>query len=82
MRPLADFPKRARRAMTRILLDECLGFDLDADREAVVFVGDSPNDVPMFAFFPNAIAVANPRRFENQLAAAHSPLDVAGHPTG
>ena len=37
MRPLADFPKRARRAMTRILLDECFGFDLDADREAVVF---------------------------------------------
>ncbi len=63
--------------MTRILLDECFGFDLDADREAVVFVGDSPNDVPMFEFFPNAIGVANLRRFEKQLAAKPTYLTAA-----
>jgi hydroxymethylpyrimidine pyrophosphatase-like HAD family hydrolase len=33
------------------------------DRE-VVFVGDSPNDEPMFARFPLACAVANIRRYE------------------
>jgi len=33
------------------------------DRE-VVFVGDSPNDEPMFARFPLACAVANVRRYE------------------
>jgi len=27
----------------------------------VVFAGDSPNDQPMFAFFPNAVGVANVR---------------------
>ncbi|MDR0452307.1 MAG: HAD family phosphatase, partial [Treponema sp.] len=32
------------------------------DRE-VVFVGDSPNDEPMFARFPLACAVANVRRY-------------------
>ena len=30
-------------------------------RERFVFVGDSPNDAPMFAYFPNAVGVANVR---------------------
>jgi hypothetical protein len=25
------------------------------------FIGDSPNDAPMFGYFPNAVAVANIR---------------------
>ena len=33
-----------------------------------VFVGDSPNDQPMFAHFPNSIGVANLRRFLGALA--------------
>jgi HAD superfamily hydrolase (TIGR01484 family) len=32
--------------------------------DEVVFVGDSPNDEPMFAYFPMACAVANIRRYE------------------
>jgi hydroxymethylpyrimidine pyrophosphatase-like HAD family hydrolase len=35
----------------------------DGDRE-VVFVGDSPNDEPMFARFPLACAVANVSRYK------------------
>ncbi|MDF2763567.1 MAG: haloacid dehalogenase, partial [Rhodospirillales bacterium] len=31
--------------------------------------GDSPNDAPMFDFFPNAVGVANLRRFEDRLTA-------------
>src|SRR5207344_137488 len=31
-------------AMTRILMTEAFGVDLDAQRESFVFVGDSPND--------------------------------------
>jgi hydroxymethylpyrimidine pyrophosphatase-like HAD family hydrolase len=34
------------------------------DDRAVVFVGDSPNDEPMFARFPLACAVANIHRYE------------------
>ena len=49
--------------MTRALLAEAFGIDLDAERERFVFVGDSPNDAPMFEFFPNSIGVANVRRF-------------------
>lgn len=50
-------------AMTCRLFRELYGIDLDRDRDAVVFIGDSPNDEPMFAFFPNTVAVANIRAF-------------------
>jgi HAD superfamily hydrolase (TIGR01484 family) len=46
---------------TRLALAEDFGVDLDRDRERYVFAGDSPNDQPMFAFFPNAVGVANVR---------------------
>ena len=42
--------------------------DLDAERGRTVFVGDSPNDAPMFAFFPNAVGVANVREFADRIA--------------
>ena len=40
-------------AMTRMLLAEEFGIDLDNDaqRRRIAFVGDSPNDAPMFRFF-------------------------------
>ena len=43
----------------RLMLREEFSIDLDAERDAIVFAGDSPNDQPMFAFFPNAVGVAN-----------------------
>ena len=46
---------------TRLMLREDFGIDVDREREAFVFAGDSPNDQPMFAFFPNAVGVANVR---------------------
>jgi hypothetical protein len=48
-------------AMTRILFREAYGLDLDTAREVAAFIGDSPNDAPMFGYFPNAVAVANIR---------------------
>ncbi len=46
---------------TRRLLAEEFGVDVDegSERERWVFVGDSPNDAPMFGYFPNAVGVAN-----------------------
>jgi HAD superfamily hydrolase (TIGR01484 family) len=61
--------------MTKRLMRECFGVDLDAGRRHYVFVGDSPNDAPMFAHFPFAVGVANIRDFEGQLA--HAPAYVA-----
>jgi HAD superfamily hydrolase (TIGR01484 family) len=50
-------------AMTKRYFADVLGLDLDTAREHAVFAGDSPNDEPMFAYFPNAVGVANVRRF-------------------
>jgi len=45
----------------RLMLREVFGIDADRARETIVFAGDSPNDQPMFGFFPNAVGVANVR---------------------
>jgi len=55
--------------MTRILVREAFGLDLDARRAEFVFVGDSPNDTPMFEFFPHSVGVANVRRFADRIPA-------------
>jgi HAD superfamily hydrolase (TIGR01484 family) len=54
-------------SMVRSLLADAFGTDLDAERERFVFVGDSPNDAPMFAYFPHAVGVANVREFADRI---------------
>jgi hypothetical protein len=54
-------------AMTRRLFRDEFATDLDRERGSVVYVGDSPNDAPMFAFFPRSVGVANVRRFAGVL---------------
>ena len=61
-------------SMTRTLMERSFGVDLDALRGRYVFVGDSPNDAPMFSFFPNAVGVANVRDFADDLE--HAPAYV------
>ena len=63
---LGDYDKLA---MTRQLFAERFGLDLDVANASLVYVGDSPNDAPMFGFFENSVAVANVRRFAGRLAA-------------
>jgi HAD superfamily hydrolase (TIGR01484 family) len=55
--------------MTRILCAEQFGIDLDALKSAFVFVGDSPNDAPMFDYFPHAVGVANVLDFRGRIDA-------------
>jgi HAD superfamily hydrolase (TIGR01484 family) len=45
---------------------ELLGRELDPLRST--FSGDSPNDVPMFAFFPHAVGVANVRDMAERMS--------------
>ena len=45
--------------MTRTLMQERYGVDLARDQSGYLFVGDSPNDAPMFRFFSNSVGVAN-----------------------
>jgi len=53
--------------MSKLLMRECFHCDLDAERERFVFVGDSPNDQPMFGYFPNSVGVANIDRYAARL---------------
>ena len=55
-------------AMTRTLLRDEFDIDVDAERDRFVFVGDSPNDAPMFAHFPYSVGVANVRAFGGRIA--------------
>ena len=61
------FGRYDKLGMTRTLMQERFGVDLERERAEYVFVGDSPNDVPMFAFFPNSVGVANVRDFAGRI---------------
>jgi len=52
----------------RTLLREEFGVDLDRERDRFVFVGDSPNDEPMFDYFPYSVGVANVRPFLDRMS--------------
>jgi HAD superfamily hydrolase (TIGR01484 family) len=64
------FGRYDKLATTRLLLEERFGLRLEAANPELVFLGDSPNDAPMFEFFVNSIGVANVTRFAGRLAAA------------
>jgi hypothetical protein len=53
---------------TRLMMHELFGVDLDGERARYVFSGDSPNDAPMFGYFPNAVGVANVRDLAGLMA--------------
>jgi HAD superfamily hydrolase (TIGR01484 family) len=69
------FGRYDKLSMARRLLAEAFAIDSDRSREEIVFVGDSPNDGPMFDFFPNAVGVANVLDFAASLR--HKPRWVA-----
>ena len=57
-------------SMSRLMFEEEFKVDMDAVRDQVIFCGDSPNDSPMFGFFPHSVGVANVRAFDAQLEAS------------
>jgi HAD superfamily hydrolase (TIGR01484 family) len=52
---------------SRTMMAELFGVDLTREAERWVFCGDSPNDSPMFGFFPNGVGVANVRDFADAM---------------
>ncbi len=56
-------------AMTRVFFEEVFRLDLDEVKGQIIFSGDSPNDAPMFRYFPHSLGVANVLRFRNRMAA-------------
>ncbi len=69
-------------SMTRIMMTECFGVDIEAEKERFVFIGDSPNDVPMFGFFPHSVGNANVRNFEGVLEAEPTYVTKRGSGAG
>ena len=53
--------------MTAILFEEVLGTRLEDIKEQVIFIGDSPNDVPMFSYFMHSVGVANVIQFVGKM---------------
>jgi HAD superfamily hydrolase (TIGR01484 family) len=77
-------------SMTRTCLMQRFGVNMDEANAKMIFVGDSPNDQPMFAFFQNSVGVANVRDFElatppvwvTQKPAARGFAELVEHITG
>jgi hydroxymethylpyrimidine pyrophosphatase-like HAD family hydrolase len=50
-------------SMCRRFAEERLAISLEQTKHRFLFIGDSPNDCPMFSFFPWSAGVAGVRRF-------------------
>lgn len=66
--------------MTRRFFTQVLGEKEEIMKSDVLFFGDSPNDEPMFSFFPLSAAVANIQPFAAQLQ--HLPTYVTRECSG
>ena len=72
-----DFDKLG---MSKRYASDVFGICPEENNEAFAFVGDSPNDEPMFAFFRNSFGVANVRDFLPQMK--HHPAIITSEPCG
>ena len=54
-------------SMTRFFFEEVFKVGLDEIKDHVIFAGDSPNDSPMFAYFPHSVGVANVLHFKERM---------------
>ncbi len=59
------FGRHDKLTMTRRLFAQRYGIDVESEGQRVIFVGDSPNDAPMFGFFENSVGVANFAEFQH-----------------
>ena len=53
--------------MSRHLLRKVFILNEEQEKTEVLFIGDSPNDCPMFQAFPISVGVANVLDFKTQL---------------
>lgn len=54
---------------TKSLMKKLFNTDLDSNNDSCAFIGDSPNDAPMFSYFKNAFGVANVLSYQEKVAA-------------
>jgi hypothetical protein len=60
--------------MTEMMFEEVFGHRLEDVKDQVIFIGDSPNDSPMFSCFPHSVGVANILQFMGMMD--HTPAWV------
>ncbi len=60
--------------MTKMMFEEVFCQRLEDVKDQVIFIGDSPNDSPMFSYFPHSVGVANILQFMGIMD--HSPAWV------
>jgi HAD superfamily hydrolase (TIGR01484 family) len=66
--------------MTKLFVLEQWGLRLDDHKDRFIFCGDSPNDEPMFEYFPNAAGVKNILNFADHMK--YLPAYVASQEGG
>jgi len=66
--------------MSKVMLNDVFGYNMAEQPEQSLFVGDSPNDCPMFESVGHSIGVANINDFADQLAPP--PRWIARHRGG
>jgi len=66
--------------MTMLFALEQWDLKLDEHKDRFIFCGDSPNDEPMFEYFPHAVGVRNILNFAERMK--HLPAFVASHEGG
>jgi HAD superfamily hydrolase (TIGR01484 family) len=74
-----DFDKLT---MAKRFAMEIMDIDVESDRGSVAFSGDSPNDEPMFAYFPLSFGVANVREFTDDMENNPAFISEASHGAG
>jgi 3-deoxy-D-manno-octulosonate 8-phosphate phosphatase KdsC-like HAD superfamily phosphatase len=67
-------------AMTRRVMMEAYAIDVEIDLDAVLYVGDSANDAPMFGFFRHTVGVSTVTRYLSSIPLA--PRWIAAGPGG
>lgn len=74
------FGRYDKLTMAKHMLLTEFGLDFERDKDRLIFVGDSPNDEPMFEAFPLSVGVANVLHGAARLA--HLPKFVTGAEAG
>ena len=69
------FGKHNKVFMAKEFLSKEFNLSIDEMKVQCAFSGDSPNDEPMFEFFPHSFAVANFENFKNQVE--HLPAYIS-----
>ena len=66
--------------MTQTFFEDIFALSLDTHKDQVIYIGDSPNDCPMFAFFHHSVGVANILDFKDHLE--YKPVWITDEPGG